>query len=99
MLVCIGDINTLSDGVSNQEHRCGHDNVRFHSQHCTFPSARTFSMTLSARNRLPGVIEEIQPGGVMAHVSVRVGENLVESVITRRSAEEMKLAKGDKVLV
>jgi molybdopterin-binding protein len=56
-------------------------------------------MTLSARNRLPGVIEEIQLGGVMAHVSVRVGENLVESVITRRSAEEMKLAKGDKVLV
>jgi len=34
---------------------------------------------------------------VMAHVVVRVGSNLVESVITRRSAEEMKLKKGDKV--
>jgi molybdopterin-binding protein len=33
----------------------------------------------------------------MAHVVVRVGENLVESVITRRSAEEMKLKVGDKV--
>jgi len=33
----------------------------------------------------------------MAHVVVRVGENLIESVITRRSAEEMKLKKGDVV--
>ena len=43
-------------------------------------------MTLSARNQLKGTVEEIQLGGVMAHVVVRVGENLVESVITRRSA-------------
>ncbi len=27
----------------------------------------------------------------MAHIVVRVGENLIESVITRRSADEMKL--------
>jgi len=54
-------------------------------------------MTLSARNHLPGTVEEITLGGVMAHVVVRVGNNLVESVITRKSAEEMKLKKGDKV--
>jgi molybdopterin-binding protein len=54
-------------------------------------------MTLSARNHLPGTVEEITLGGVMAHVVVRVGNNLVESVITRRSAEEMKLKKGDQV--
>jgi len=54
-------------------------------------------MTLSARNRLPGTVEELTLGGVMAHVVVRVGNNLVESVITRKSAEEMKLKKGDKV--
>jgi molybdopterin-binding protein len=56
-------------------------------------------MTLSARNQLKGIVEEIQLGGVMAHVVVRVGENLVESVITRRSAEEMALKKGDSVKV
>ncbi len=56
-------------------------------------------MTLSARNQLQGTIEEIQLGGVMAHVGVRVGENLIESVITRRSAEEMALKKGDAVRV
>jgi molybdopterin-binding protein len=55
------------------------------------------AMTLSARNRLEGKIEELQLGGVMAHVVIRVGENLIESVITRRSAEEMKLKIGDTV--
>ena len=54
-------------------------------------------MTLSARNRLEGRIQELQLGGVMAHVVVKVGENLIESVITRRSAEEMKLKVGDTV--
>jgi len=55
------------------------------------------SMTLSARNHLVGKIEELQLGSVMAHVSVRVGDNIIESVITRRSAEEMKLKIGDTV--
>ena len=54
-------------------------------------------MTLSARNQLEGVIEEIHMGSVMVHVTVRVGSTKVESVITRRSAEEMALKKGDKV--
>jgi molybdopterin-binding protein len=54
-------------------------------------------MTLSARNRLEGKITELQLGGVMAHVVVRVGDNLIESVITRRSAEEMSLKVGDTV--
>jgi molybdopterin-binding protein len=50
-------------------------------------------MTLSARNRLSGTVEDLFLGGVMAHAVVPVGDNLVESVITRRSAEEMKLKK------
>ena len=54
-------------------------------------------MPISARNKLPGKIEEIQLGDVMAHVVVRVGDNLIESVITRRSADELKLKKGDTV--
>jgi molybdopterin-binding protein len=54
-------------------------------------------MTLSARNKLEGKITELQLGGVMAHVVVRVGDNLIESVITRRSAEEMNLKVGDTV--
>ena len=56
-------------------------------------------MPLSARNRLPGVIEEVQLGTVMARVIVKVGENTVESVITRASAEELGLKKGDSIRV
>ncbi len=54
-------------------------------------------MKLSARNHLVGKVEEVKLGNVMAHVTVRVGENIVESVITRRSAEEMELKVGDTV--
>lgn len=54
-------------------------------------------MTLSARNKLTGQVTEVELGGVMAHVVVRVGSNLIESVITRRSAEELKLKVGDTV--
>ena len=54
-------------------------------------------MTLSARNHLKGTIEEIEMGDVLAHVSVRVGDSVIESVITRRSAEEMQLKNGDAV--
>jgi molybdopterin-binding protein len=56
-------------------------------------------MALSARNQLPGTIEDIQMGDIMAHVVVKVGDNLVESVITRNSAEELGLKKGDSVKV
>jgi molybdopterin-binding protein len=54
-------------------------------------------MTLSARNHLAGKVEEIKLGNVMAHVVVRMGDNIIDSVITRRSAEEMELKVGDTV--
>ena len=56
-------------------------------------------MPLSARNQLPGTVEDLQIGDIMAHVTVRVGGQLVESVITRTSAEELGLKKGDAVRV
>jgi molybdopterin-binding protein len=56
-------------------------------------------MALSARNQLPGVVESVQLGSIMAHVIVQVGDNLIESVITRTSAEELGLKKGDAVRV
>jgi len=54
---------------------------------------------LSARNQLPGTIEEVRIGDIMAHITVRVGDNLVESVITRSSAEALRLTVGDTVRV
>jgi molybdopterin-binding protein len=54
-------------------------------------------MKISARNRLRGTVEEIVRGVITAKVSVRVGENLIESVITLQSVDEMGIKKGDTV--
>ena len=54
-------------------------------------------MTLSARNHLQGTIEDIQLGDVLAHVTVRTPAGVIESVITKRSFDEMSLKKGDTV--
>lgn len=56
-------------------------------------------MALSARNQLPGTIEEVRLGDVMAHIIVKVDGHTIESLISRASAEEMKLKKGDAVQV
>src|SRR5580704_12303537 len=56
-------------------------------------------MPISARNQLVGKISEVQLGDIMAHVAVRIGKNIVESVITRKSADELALKKGDTVTV
>ena len=55
-------------------------------------------MPLSARNHLKGEITDVLLGTVTALITVKVGDDLVESVITKRSAEEMGLKKGDKVI-
>ena len=63
-------------------------------------SARTEkeqTMALSARNHLKGEVTEVLLGTVTALITVKVGDNMVESVITKRSAEELKLKKGDKL--
>jgi molybdopterin-binding protein len=42
-------------------------------------------------------VTELELGDVVAHVVIQVGKNVIESVITKRSAEEMKLKVGDTV--
>ena len=54
-------------------------------------------MPLSARNHLKGVVTDVLLGTVTALVTAKVGDNVVESVITKQSAEELKLKKGDQV--
>jgi molybdopterin-binding protein len=55
-------------------------------------------LPLSARNHLKGEVTEVLLGTVTALITVKVGDNLIESVITKRSAEEMGLKTGDKVI-
>jgi molybdopterin-binding protein len=56
-------------------------------------------MPISARNQLEGKVTKVTLGEIMAHVDVKIGKSQIESVITRRSAEQLRLKKGDKVMV
>ena len=55
-------------------------------------------MSISARNKLKGKISEIVMGDIMAEITIRVGQNVIDAVITRRSAQELELKKGDTVV-
>lgn len=55
-------------------------------------------MELSARNRLRGRIVSLTLDGVMAEVRLQIGAQELVSIITRSSAERLKLSVGDEVL-
>jgi molybdopterin-binding protein len=55
-------------------------------------------LDLSARNQLRGTIVSVAAEGVMAEVRVRIGEQELVSVITRGSAERLRLTAGDEVI-
>lgn len=61
------------------------------------PAVRTGG-TLSARNRLAGVVREVRADGVMALVEIEAGPYLVAAAITRDAVEELALAPGVQVV-
>lgn len=54
-------------------------------------------LDISARNQLRGRVVALTIEGMMAEVRVRIGDQEVVSVITRGSAERLKLRVGDEV--
>jgi len=52
---------------------------------------------ISARNQFAGKVKSVKLGDVMAEVVVEIGTVELVSVITRTSAEQMKLKPGKKV--
>lgn len=54
-------------------------------------------MQISARNKLPGRVQDIEVHGFMAKVSVRVGVNHIVAVVTAESVRELELEVGDEV--
>jgi molybdopterin-binding protein len=64
-----------------------------------FAPVRRQAMELSARNQLRGTITDIKLDGLMAEVTVAIGEQEIVSVITRGSAERLGLRQGDAVTV
>ena len=53
---------------------------------------------ISARNQLRGTIISLTLDGVMAEVRLRIGDQELTSIITRGSAERLRLKVGDRVL-
>lgn len=55
------------------------------------------ALEISARNRIRGRISSVVTDGVMAEVHVQVGDQEIVSIITRSSAERLRLGVGDSV--
>jgi molybdopterin-binding protein len=62
------------------------------------PPAGVALVELSARNRLPGFVEEVRVDGLLAQVRVRVGDARLTAVITADAVRALKLRKGEDVL-
>ena len=55
-------------------------------------------MKLSARNILPGKVQEIVRGQTTSHVKIRVAPGIVVTAsITNEAVDELALKKGNKV--
>lgn len=52
---------------------------------------------ISGRNQLSGKVIELSLGDIVAEVTVQVGDNLVDAVITRKSVQALDLKVGDTV--
>jgi molybdopterin-binding protein len=57
----------------------------------------TSGLDLSARNQLRGLILGLKVDGLMAEVRIGIGDQELVAVITRNSAERLRLAAGDQV--
>ena len=55
-------------------------------------------VTLSGRNQLRGVVEEVRVEGLLAQVRLRVGDQALTAIITRDAVDELKLTRGDEAL-
>ena len=54
-------------------------------------------MEVSARNRIPGVVEAVNLGAILAEVAIKTDSGEVTAIITRSSAENLNLKVGDTV--
>ena len=55
-------------------------------------------VTLSGRNQLHGIVEEVRIEGLLAQVRLRVGDQRLTAIITRDAIDELKLRRGDEAL-
>lgn len=55
-------------------------------------------VTLSGRNQLRGIVEEVRVEGLLAQVRLRVGDQSLTAIITRDAIDELRLRRGDEAL-
>lgn len=53
-------------------------------------------VSLSGRNRLRGIVEEVRREGLLAQVRLRIGDQQLTAVITRDAVDELGLRRGDE---
>lgn len=58
---------------------------------------KALSGRLSLRNRLEGEVADIRKGKLLAEVELNCGGYRLASIITRRAAERLEVAVGDRV--
>jgi molybdopterin-binding protein len=63
---------------------------------CPVPAREASHLAISARNRLRGRVTRVNVDGLMAEVTLRIGDQDLVSVITRSSAERLELNVGDE---
>jgi molybdopterin-binding protein len=66
------------------------------------PARRTGAVgmlvSISGRNQLRGIVEEVRADGLLAQVRLRIGDQRLTAVITRDAVDELKLRRGEEAL-
>ena len=70
------------------------DRLLFRTRARTAPERQDIIRRVSGRNQLVGRIEKVQISGLMAEVTLSIGNQQITSIITARSAREMQLKPG-----
>ena len=55
-------------------------------------------VSISGRNQLRGIVEEVRAEGLLAQVRLRIGDQRLTAVITRDAVDELKLRRGEEAL-
>ena len=62
------------------------------------PRATGLLVSISGRNQLRGIVEEVRADGLLAQVRLRIGDQRLTAVITRDAVDELKLRRGEEAL-
>ena len=62
------------------------------------PRAKAMLVSISGRNQLRGIVEEVRVDGLLAQVRLRIGDQRLTAVITRDAIDELKLRRGDEAI-